>query len=176
MIAPADCRASLLRASSPATRALRRFTCVRNGRPTYDFHQTSPHGPTGAVPSVRAWSARSMLLSLRCRVPSVRAPGLDFHLLSERHARRTLRATRPLRGPRERRRIPFCTTHCSVWHEAASPRHRAEQSASLAVASRCSDGIASASPGSGPARRAVGLGCAPSRRQRCKFRERSPDR
>src|SRR5690606_12763922 len=36
-----------------------------------------------------------MLLSLRCRIPSVRVSGLDFHLLSDRHAWRTDRVEAP---------------------------------------------------------------------------------
>ena len=60
---------------------------------TYDFHQTSPHGPSWATPQLETWFSRSMLLSLRCRIPSVRAPGLDFHFLSDRHAWRTRRCS-----------------------------------------------------------------------------------
>jgi hypothetical protein len=71
--------ALLLGASSPdaaASAALR--LCSKRSR-TYDFHQTSPRGPSvawpWAMPAERTWCSRSTPLSLRCRVPSVRAPG-----------------------------------------------------------------------------------------------------
>ena len=49
---------------------------------TYGFHQTPPSRGI----RVRAGPAP---LPHRCRVPSIRAPGLDLHLLSVDHADRT---------------------------------------------------------------------------------------
>jgi len=56
---------------------------------TYDFHQTPPRGALGASPPMTTRFSRPAPLSLQCQVPSVRALGLDFHLLSVAHAGRT---------------------------------------------------------------------------------------
>ena len=57
---------------------------------TYDFHQTSHRWPRSVgFPLREPWYHTARPLSLRCRVPFVRAPGLDFHLLSVGHAVRT---------------------------------------------------------------------------------------
>ena len=59
---------------------------------TYDFHQTSHRWPRSVgFPLREPWYHTARPLSLRCRVPFVRAPGLDFHLLSVGHAVRTHR-------------------------------------------------------------------------------------
>ena len=57
---------------------------------TYGFYRTSPRGPSSVWhPSGRAVVFHSNALASRCWVPSVRAPGMDFHLLFVAHARHT---------------------------------------------------------------------------------------
>lgn len=112
--------ASLLGASSPGAAALSALH-FRSGRScTYDFHQTPPHGPRAVRPTRartrRAWLSRSTPLSLRCRVPSVRAPGLDFHLLSVDHA---VRNPSSLTGIDARVHVPVPLRDAST-----GPRHR----------------------------------------------------
>jgi len=54
---------------------------------------TSTRPPLAGLPGLTTrtanWCSSSTPLSLRCRVPSIWAPGLDFHLLSVGHAKRT---------------------------------------------------------------------------------------
>ena len=100
-----------------STNALRRFTFVRNGR--------APMTPSDLPSRVASDEARtsssassrcsgSTPLSLQCRVPRVRAPGLDFHLLSAAPAWRTSTVLRTFElDPVAGRRGPV------------DPRHRA---------------------------------------------------
>jgi len=79
-------RASLLGASPPDAAAYRRFTFVRVGHAPMTSTRPPLAGSPRTSPPARTWCSRSTPLSLRCRVPSVRAPGLDLHLLSVDHA------------------------------------------------------------------------------------------
>ncbi len=60
---------------------------------TYDFQQTPPRRRTGVTPPDQARFSGPAPLSLRCRVPFVRAPDMDFHLPSVGHAVRTREAS-----------------------------------------------------------------------------------
>jgi hypothetical protein len=76
-------RTSSLGADWSAMYALRCFAFARNGRAPMTSTRPPLAGPSAHRPPTASWCSSSTPLSLRCRVPSVRAPGLDFHLLSE---------------------------------------------------------------------------------------------
>ena len=99
-------RASPLLAGSPTEQ---RLTALHSRSPpqrTYGLLQTRPHGSFAAQPAALKppGQFRAAPLPHRCRVPSVRAPGQDFHLRSQHpysaHQRRrcAARCARPCRA------------------------------------------------------------------------------
>ena len=127
-------RASPLLAGSPTEQ---RLTALHSRSPpqrTYGLLQTRPRGSFAAQPAALKppGQFRAAPLPHRCRVPSVRAPGQDFHLRSQhpypahQGRRCAARCARPCRATLDRTASRFACWQREVAHErnrgGSSPR------------------------------------------------------